>query len=41
VPAAWGRELAQRIPGATHYVRPGGHFVAHLHFEELFQTLLR
>jgi len=41
VPAAWGRELAQRIPDATHYVRPGGHFVAHLHFEELFEALLR
>ncbi|MDT5360053.1 MAG: hypothetical protein QOC69_1815, partial [Mycobacterium sp.] len=23
----------------THYVRAGGHFVAHLHFEELFETL--
>ena len=41
VPGAWGRELAQRIPGATHYVRAGGHFVAHLHFEELFEALLR
>jgi pimeloyl-ACP methyl ester carboxylesterase len=41
VPGDWGRELAQRIPGATHYVRAGGHFVAHLHFEELFATLLR
>jgi pimeloyl-ACP methyl ester carboxylesterase len=41
VPSSWGSELAQRIPGATHYVRSGGHFVAHLHFEELFEALLR
>lgn len=41
VPADWGRELAQRIPGARHVVRPGGHFVAHLHFPELFESLLR
>ena len=41
VPGAWGAELARRIPGATHLRRPGGHFVAHQHFEELFQTLLR
>jgi pimeloyl-ACP methyl ester carboxylesterase len=41
VPRAWGDALTQRIRGATHYLRPGGHFVAHLHFEELFDTLLR
>jgi fermentation-respiration switch protein FrsA (DUF1100 family) len=41
VPRDWGDELAQRIPGATRYLRPGGHFVAHLHFDELFEALLR
>jgi surfactin synthase thioesterase subunit len=41
VTAAWERELAQRIPHTTHYLRPGGHFVAQLHFAELFETLLR
>lgn len=41
VPGSWGDELAQRIPGATHYLRRGGHFVAHLHFDELFEALLR
>jgi pimeloyl-ACP methyl ester carboxylesterase len=41
VPGSWGSQLVQRIPGATHYVRSGGHFVAHLHFEELFDALLR
>lgn len=40
VPRDWGDELAQRIPSATHYLRPGGHFVAHLHFDELFETLV-
>lgn len=41
VPGDWGAELTRRIPNATHFRRPGGHFVAHLHFEELFETLLR
>lgn len=41
VPSDWGDELAQRIPGATRYLRRGGHFVAHLHFDELFEALLR
>ena len=41
VPGDWGDELAQRIPGATYYLRRGGHFVAHLHFDELFEALLR
>lgn len=41
VPGAWGNALAQRIPDATHYLRPGGHFVAHLHYDELFEALLR
>ncbi|TPG36097.1 alpha/beta fold hydrolase [Mycolicibacterium hodleri] len=39
VPSAWGDELAQRIPNATHCRRTGGHFVAHLHFAELLDTL--
>lgn len=41
VPLSWGDDLAQRIPNATHYRRPGGHFVAHLHFAELLETLTR
>ena len=41
VPSSWGDALAQRIPNATHYRRPGGHFVAHLHFAELLETLTR
>ncbi|WP_445170286.1 alpha/beta fold hydrolase [Mycolicibacterium sp. Dal123E01] len=36
---AWPRELARRIPGATLHERPGGHFLAHLHYPEIFTRL--
>ncbi|MGE5696177.1 MAG: alpha/beta fold hydrolase [Candidatus Sericytochromatia bacterium] len=35
----WARELARRIPRATLQVRPGGHFMAHLHCREIFDAL--
>ncbi|MGX9791585.1 alpha/beta fold hydrolase [Mycobacterium sp. MMS18-G62] len=36
---SWPHRLAERIPGATLYIRPGGHFMAHLHYREIFETL--
>jgi pimeloyl-ACP methyl ester carboxylesterase len=39
VPHAWPRELARRIPGATLHERPGGHFLAHLYYSDLFASL--
>jgi pimeloyl-ACP methyl ester carboxylesterase len=36
----WPQRLAQRIPGAELHVRSGGHFVAHLHYQEIFEGLL-
>jgi pimeloyl-ACP methyl ester carboxylesterase len=36
----WPRLLAQRIPKAQLKVRSGGHFVAHLHYPEIFAALL-
>jgi len=39
VPRPWADELARRIPGATLNIRPGGHFMAHLHYREIFETL--
>jgi len=36
---AWPRELARRIPGATLHERPGGHFLAHLYYPEIFARL--
>jgi pimeloyl-ACP methyl ester carboxylesterase len=36
---AWPHELARRIPGATLNVRSGGHFMAHLHYREIFEAL--
>ena len=36
----WAAELARRIPGATLLRRPGGHFLAHLHYREIFDRLL-
>jgi pimeloyl-ACP methyl ester carboxylesterase len=39
VPRPWSHELVRRIPGATLNVRAGGHFMAHLHYREIFQTL--
>lgn len=35
----WPHRLAERIPGATLNIRPGGHFMAHLHYPEIFETL--
>ncbi len=35
----WPHALARRIPGAKLTMRSGGHFVAHLHYPELFETL--
>lgn len=39
VPIAWPRELARRIPGATLHERPGGHFLAHLYYPDIFARL--
>jgi pimeloyl-ACP methyl ester carboxylesterase len=38
---SWPAELARRIPGATLSTRPGGHFLAHLHWQEIFDALRR
>lgn len=35
----WPRLLAQQIPGAQLKIRSGGHFVAHLHYPEIFAAL--
>ena len=40
VKIAWPRELARRIPGATLHERPGGHFLAHLYYPEIFASLI-
>jgi len=37
--AASPHELARRIPQATLHVRSGGHFMAHLHYREIFDAL--
>jgi pimeloyl-ACP methyl ester carboxylesterase len=37
--AGWPHRLASRIPDASLNVRPGGHFVAHLHYREIFEAL--
>jgi pimeloyl-ACP methyl ester carboxylesterase len=39
VPAAWPAELARRIPDAVLHMRPGGHFLAHLYYREIFDAL--
>ena len=39
VKAGWQAELARRIPNATLRTRPGGHFLAHLHYPEIFERL--
>jgi len=42
VPKAWAEELARRIPHASLSTRPGvGHFIAHEHYREIFDALLR
>jgi pimeloyl-ACP methyl ester carboxylesterase len=38
---SWPAELARRIPGASLYSRNGGHFLAHLHWPEIFEQLRR
>ncbi|WP_006246180.1 alpha/beta fold hydrolase [Mycolicibacterium tusciae] len=37
----WPHRLAARIPNATLNIRDGGHFVAHLHYREIFDSLRR
>jgi len=41
VDADWQRELAGRMKDATLHTRPGGHFMAHLHYQEIFEHLTR
>jgi len=36
---SWPQRLASRIPNATLNIRDGGHFVAHLHYREIFEAL--
>jgi pimeloyl-ACP methyl ester carboxylesterase len=37
----WPPELARRIPNATLHLRPGGHFLAHLYYRDIFDGLRR
>ena len=37
----WPPELANRIPNATLYLRPGGHFLGSLYYREIFEGLRR
>ncbi len=37
--ARWPQELARRIPDAVLHVQSGGHFMAHLHYREIFESL--
>lgn len=39
VDPGWPHRLAHRIPGATLNIRDGGHFMAHLHYREIFESL--
>lgn len=39
IDSRWPAELARRIPGARLHRRPGGHFLAHLHFREILHRL--
>lgn len=39
VDPGWPQRLAHRIPGATLNIRDGGHFMAHLHYREIFESL--
>jgi pimeloyl-ACP methyl ester carboxylesterase len=41
VDRSWPHRLASRIPNATLNIRDGGHFMAHLHYREILQTLCR
>jgi len=38
---SWPHRLASRIPNATLNIRDGGHFMAHLHYREIFDALRR
>jgi pimeloyl-ACP methyl ester carboxylesterase len=38
---SWPGILAHRIPGATLTTRPGGHFLAHLYWHDIFVALTR
>ena len=40
VNSSWAQRLASRIPNATLNVREGGHFVAQLHYREIFDSLV-
>ncbi|MFI5511553.1 alpha/beta fold hydrolase [Mycobacterium sp. NPDC051804] len=40
VDSSWPQRLASRIPNANLYIRDGGHFVAHLHYREIFDALV-
>ncbi|KAA0110661.1 alpha/beta fold hydrolase [Mycolicibacterium sp. P1-5] len=35
----WPATLASRIPGSSLHIRSGGHFMAHLHWQEIFDAL--
>jgi len=39
VDASCPHRLASRIPNATLNIRDGSHFMAHLHYREIFETL--
>lgn len=39
IDAEWPTALADRIPGARLCRRSGGHFMAHLHYREIFEAL--
>jgi surfactin synthase thioesterase subunit len=41
VNCSWPHRLASRIPNATLNIRDGGHFMAHLHYREIFEALSR
>jgi pimeloyl-ACP methyl ester carboxylesterase len=36
---SWQERLASRIPNVTLNIRNGGHFMAHLHYREIFEAL--
>jgi pimeloyl-ACP methyl ester carboxylesterase len=38
---SWPHRLASRIPNSTLNIRDGGHFMAHLHYREIFDALSR
>jgi predicted alpha/beta hydrolase family esterase len=38
---SWPHRLASRILNATLNIRHGGHFMAHLHYREIFEVLKR